>query len=123
LVKALDKKNNLNFVGFSHPIARQLLCKLSEEELASGMHLVETDGTVYTGGEAASALMRHLPGARVIGKLAAKNASTQSVVSGLYRVTAKNRAKLARFVPDVKPVERLPKQTGDHGRETPGGRL
>ena len=110
MVKALDKKKTLSFVGFSHPLAHALLGELTDSEFADGMHLVEIDGTILTGSDSSVALLRHLPGIRMIGNLANSNAPVRRAVEGLYSVTASHRAKLARFVPDVPPIERLPNE-------------
>jgi predicted DCC family thiol-disulfide oxidoreductase YuxK len=117
LVKALDRKAKLDFVGFSHPFAEELLRELTKQEFAEGMHLVEIDGTIFTGDGAMGALLRHLPGVRIIGNVAVTNGPTRRAVESLYRATAKNRAKLARFVPNVQPIQRLPKENDASGTD------
>jgi predicted DCC family thiol-disulfide oxidoreductase YuxK len=109
LVKALDRRERLGIVGFSHPLRAEVLVGMPDDVLHSGMHVVSTHGAVRTGGEAAITLLSLLPAPlRWIGVVAGRVGPVGRMMRWLYGAVAANRGRLARLVPDVAAVERLP---------------
>lgn len=71
------------------------------------MHLVELDGSIKTAGDAEIALLQKLPPPfRWIGRAADRFAPFGHLLRAVYELVARNRGRLARFVPDVPPVNR-----------------
>jgi hypothetical protein len=108
LVKASTNANSLDIAPFSHPIRKQLLGALTDDQLMDGMHIVLPNGDIRTGPDALVKLLGTV--APVTKKvLTDKNAgsSLQALVRGNYTLIAKHRGLLARFVPNVESVVRL----------------
>jgi hypothetical protein len=108
LVKAVTNAKDLDIAPFSHPICKQLLSALTDEQIMEGMHIVLPNGDIRTGPEALVKLLGAVvPGTeRALGE-EHSGSSVQALIRGNYRLIGRNRGRLARFVPDVEPVERL----------------
>ncbi len=74
------------------------------------MHLVETNGVIHTAADAELAMFCHLPVVRVVGNAAIRFRPLRRALAAMYTTVAKNRSRLARFVPDVSAIERLPNE-------------
>jgi hypothetical protein len=108
LVKAITKPSSLDIAPFAHPLRKQLLSALTDEQLMDGMHIVEPSGKVRTGPDALPKLLSTIV---PISKGAFADANAGSTLQGLvrssYKLIGKHRGKLARFLPNVLPVERI----------------
>lgn len=69
--------------------------RVSEEAKWESWHLVEPDGSVYSGGAALPLVLRHVKGGRTIGRLTARFPRAADAV---YRLVARNRDRLGRVV-------------------------
>jgi hypothetical protein len=108
LVKAITKPENLDIAPFAHPIRQQLLSALTNEQLADGMHIVETNGEIRTGADALPQLLSKIaPAAKNIFADANAGSGLQALVRNNYTFLSEHRGKLARFVPNLEPVERI----------------
>lgn len=58
-------------------------------------HVVEPDGSLYSGGDAIPRVLRHVKGGRSLGRLAAR---FPRATAGAYRLVARNRDRLGRVV-------------------------
>lgn len=58
-------------------------------------HLVEADGSLYSGGEAVPRVLRHVKGGRIAGRVAER---LPRATAGAYRLVARNRDRLGRVV-------------------------
>jgi predicted DCC family thiol-disulfide oxidoreductase YuxK len=58
-------------------------------------HLIEVDGSLYSGGDAVPRALRHVRGGRIAGRIAARLPRTTAVAYGLV---ARNRNRLGRVV-------------------------
>ncbi|HEX2195634.1 MAG TPA: DUF393 domain-containing protein [Actinomycetota bacterium] len=86
----------LEIVPLQAPRADELLAgRVDEQAKWESWHLVEADGTLYSGGEALPPVLRHVRGGRSAGRAAAR---FPRVASALYRIVARNRDKLGRVV-------------------------
>ena len=109
LVKALDSAENLAILGFTHPLGNTYLMQLTDAELMSGMHLVGTDGTLKTGGDAEIAMLALLPQPmRAVGKAGQRFGFVAKPLKAAYSLIAANRNRLGRIVPDLPAVNREP---------------
>jgi predicted DCC family thiol-disulfide oxidoreductase YuxK len=96
----------LSILPLSSDDADRSLGSLTDEQRWGSMHVVHPDHGIASGGMAVMALNRVLPGGRWLASLAARSTAVQDVIDRTYAFTARHRGALARFVPDVAPVER-----------------
>jgi hypothetical protein len=108
LVKAITKPENLDIAPFAHPLRQQLLSALTNEQLLDGMHIVEPSGKVRTGPDALPRLLTTIaPKSKSAFADAKAGSSFQALVRSNYTFLSKHRGRLARFLPNVEPVERI----------------
>jgi hypothetical protein len=108
LVKAITKPKNLDIAPFAHPLRQELLSVLTSEQLMDGMHIVKTNGEIRTGADALPQLLGKIaPVTKNIFADANAGSSLQGFVRNNYKFLSKHRGRLARFVPNVAPVERI----------------
>ena len=69
--------------------------RVDERAKWESWHLVEPDGTMYSGGDAIPHVLRHVRGGRLAGRAAGR---FPRVTEGLYRIVARNRDRLGRVV-------------------------
>ena len=69
--------------------------RVSEEEKWESWHLVDSDGSLYSGGEAIPHVLRHVKGGRALGRLAAR---FPRPAAAAYRLVARHRDRLGRIV-------------------------
>ena len=67
---ALDRAHRLRPVALQSPEGRRLLPDMSEEQRLASAHVVTPDGHVYSGGDAVTPLLRHLPAGRPLSAVA-----------------------------------------------------
>ena len=79
------------------PKAARLLEPLPEAERFAAVQLVESDGTILSGGDASAAVLRHV-GLSPLAPLARR----------LYPLVARHRARLGRLVPEGPAPDPLP---------------
>lgn len=86
----------IEIVPLQSPRADALLDgRVDEQTKWESWHLVDADGSLYSGGAALPHVLRHVRGGRVAGRVAARFPRTSS---GLYKVVARNRDRLGRVV-------------------------
>lgn len=103
-VLVLDRDRQLRPVAIQDSEADELLAAVPMDRRLSSWHLVEPAGTVRSGGDAAPALLRLLPGGRLPGRIAARfpDATERS-----YRWVANHRSMLGR------PIGRRARERAD----------
>ena len=101
LILAWDRQRRLRPVALQDPEAERLLAHLSPEERMASWHLVSTDGTVRSAGDALEALFGLLPGGSPPSALARR---FPAVAREGYRLVAGHRSLLGRLIPA--PVKR-----------------
>lgn len=69
--------------------------RLDEQQKWESWHLVEPDGSLYSGGDAVPRVLRYVKGGRSVGRLAAR---FPRATAGAYRFTARNRDRFGRVV-------------------------
>jgi predicted DCC family thiol-disulfide oxidoreductase YuxK len=69
--------------------------RVDEREKWESWHLVEPDGSLYSGGDAVPRVLRYVKGGRSIGRVAARFPRATACA---YRFTARNRDRLGRVV-------------------------
>ena len=69
--------------------------RVDEAAKWASWHLVEPDGSLYSGGDAIPRALRHVKGGRTIGRLSARFPRSTAAA---YRVVARNRDRLGRVV-------------------------
>ena len=90
-----DRARRLRTCALQDPQAARWLGDMPEWERVASWHLVSPQGQVYSGGRAVPALLRLLPGARV---LAAVAEAFPGVVEAAYHWVARHRGRLGRLV-------------------------
>ncbi len=90
-----DRACRLRTCALQDPQAARWLAGMPERERMASWHLVSPQGRVYSGGRAVPALLRLLPGARVLAALAE---AFPGVVELGYRWVARHRSRLGRLV-------------------------
>lgn len=76
--------------------ADQLLAgRVDEAAKWESWHLVESDGSLHSGGDAIPLVLRHVRGGRTIGRLARRFPRSTAAA---YRLVARNRDRLGRVV-------------------------
>jgi predicted DCC family thiol-disulfide oxidoreductase YuxK len=94
-VLAWDRGRHLRPVALQESRATELLAELDEDARMASWHLVEADGTRFSGGAAVAPLMRLLPG----GAPLARTAETfPRAVDASYGLIARHRSVLSRLV-------------------------
>jgi predicted DCC family thiol-disulfide oxidoreductase YuxK len=95
---AWDRRHGLRPVALqSREEADRLLGDLDAESRMASWHLVLTDGSVWSAGDAFAPLLRLLPGGRPLARLVE---AVQPVVSAAYRFVSANRSILGRLLTD-----------------------
>jgi predicted DCC family thiol-disulfide oxidoreductase YuxK len=94
-VLAWDRRRRLRPVALQDAEADGLLGQIDEGTKMGSWHLVTADGRVYSGGAAAAPLFRLLPGGH---PFAALFAAFPGITDRTYRLVARNRDRLGRFV-------------------------
>jgi hypothetical protein len=108
LVKAITKPLNLDIAPFSHPLRKVLLSALTNQQLMDGMHIVETNGEIRTGADALPQLLSKIaPITKNVFAEERAGSSLQALVRSNYTFLGRHRGTLARFLPNVEPVERI----------------
>jgi hypothetical protein len=102
----MEPTGRLGIQPLDGPGADERLAALEESARYGSIHLALPDGVVLSRGWAVAALSSWLPGVRWLGRLTARVPSAGSGLERLYGVVADRRGALARFVPDVEPVDR-----------------
>jgi hypothetical protein len=73
------------------------------------MHIILRNSTIASGGDAAIEVLKLLPAPlRWVGRGLGLSPFTRGLTRSMYRAVARRRGWLARFLPDVSPVERMP---------------
>jgi predicted DCC family thiol-disulfide oxidoreductase YuxK len=106
VVAALDRRQELAFLGFRDPRAEELLAGLAEEERHATWRLVLPDGRLVGYGSGLVELIRSLrltrPLASVLGRIPARS------LDRAYGVIARRRPRLGRLVLDRPGPSRFP---------------
>jgi predicted DCC family thiol-disulfide oxidoreductase YuxK len=90
---AWDRRRRLRFVPFQDAVVLAALPGIPRAALEQAMHLVSPDGTLAAGAAAAPAILRLLPGGRVLTRLFAVP-GVPRVAAQLYTAVARNRHRL-----------------------------
>ena len=86
----------VEIVPLQSPRADLLLAgRVDEAAKWESWHLVEADGSLYSGGDAIPRVLVHVRGGRTMGRLAARY---PRAASAAYRLVARNRDRLGRVV-------------------------
>lgn len=95
-IAARVERGAIEIVPLQGPRADELLAgRVGEREKWESWHLVEPDGTLYSGGDAVPRVLRYVKGGRAIGRAAAR---FPRATAGAYRFTARNRDRFGRLV-------------------------
>lgn len=94
-VLAWDRRGLLRPLALQDPEADAVLGGMDPAVKMDSWHLAMPDGRVYSGGAAASRLLRLLPGGR---PLAALLSLSPPLTDRAYRVVARNRDRFGRLV-------------------------
>lgn len=100
-VLALDRRARLRPLPLRTPEADSLLAELTPEQRGASWHLVAPDGSRWSAGAAAPALLRLLPGGSVP---AGALASAPELTERTYRWVARHRSTLGRLIPAAAKV-------------------
>jgi predicted DCC family thiol-disulfide oxidoreductase YuxK len=92
----LDRRNCLRPVSLQQHEADTLLSGMGRDERMASWHLVDSDGRVYSGGDALAPLLRLIPGGR---PFAAVLVALPAVGDVAYRTVAGRRSALGRLIP------------------------
>lgn len=98
LAARADRRGNLRFCPFGHPVAEAYLAELPEDSRYASHHAV-VDGVLYSATAAARVTLLALPFGRCAVALG---------VHRLYPLVARHRALLGRFVPHASVIETCP---------------
>ena len=93
-----DRARRLRPVALQDAEAERLLAGMDESERMAASHLVDTGGTVHSGGRAVPALLALLLPSALPGAGAPR---LQRAIDVAYRWVARNRGALGRLLPDV----------------------
>ena len=90
---AWDRRAALRPLALQEPEARELLAGMDEERRMSSWHLVTSDGSVSSAGDAFGPLLRLLPGGRPLAALAEVS---PRLSERAYRLVADHRSAFGR---------------------------
>jgi predicted DCC family thiol-disulfide oxidoreductase YuxK len=107
LVVSLDRRRRLALLGLEDDAAEQLMKEVPREARLSSVRLVLPDGGRLSGGDAMLGTLAQTPATKPLA-LAVRALRAESVVDKLYRLVARNRGTLGRFVPDGQAPRRFP---------------
>ena len=95
-IAARVERGSLEIVPLQARRADELLAgRVDDRAKWESWHLVEPDGSLWSGGDAVPRVLRYVKGGRAVGRLAAR---FPRATSGAYRFTARNRDRFGRFV-------------------------
>jgi predicted DCC family thiol-disulfide oxidoreductase YuxK len=104
---AIDRKDELAFLGLADAEADGLLGRIPEEEQLSSVRLVRPDGHLLSGGDAVLALLREMEGTQTLSR-AIEAIRGEGAVDRLYELVSRHRNRLGRLVPDGPAPRRFP---------------
>jgi predicted DCC family thiol-disulfide oxidoreductase YuxK len=91
-----DRKGVVRTAAIQGPEGDRHLAHMSPEQRLASWHLVEDDGTVHSGGDALTVLLRRLPVGRPLAGLTGR---APGVTERGYAWIARNRSTLSRPIP------------------------
>lgn len=91
-----DRRGLLRTAPIQGPEGERYLGAMPLEQRLTSWHLVDDDGTVYSGGEALTEVLRHLPAGRL---LAAVTGRVPGLTERAYAWVARHRSALSRPIP------------------------
>ena len=95
-IAARVARGSIEIVALQARRADDLLAgRVDERAKWESWHLVESDGSLYSGGEAVPLVLRYVKGGRAVGRLAGR---FPRVTYAAYRFLARNRDRLGRVV-------------------------
>ncbi|MEX2237553.1 MAG: DUF393 domain-containing protein [Dehalococcoidia bacterium] len=100
LVQRWDRRGRLAILPFSDPFATERMASLDPDLRERSMHVAYPDGSLASGGQAMIALLKHLPGAGWLGRLAERFPPLGWLVGRSYFLVANRRGFFSRLVTD-----------------------